>query len=78
LIIGAEMCAWEQAEERELPSLRKRLPVLNERIWNTEEVISYQSFISQLEQLDLKLSLLLADDRQDELLFDYNFEKEEE
>ena len=78
LIIGAEMCAWEQAEERELPSLRKRLPVLNERIWNTEEVISYQSFIGQLEQLDLKLSLLLADDRQDELLYDYNFEKEEE
>jgi len=78
LIIGAEMCAWEQAEERELPSLRKRLPVLNQRIWNTEEVISYESFISQLEQLDLKLSLLLADDRQDDLLFDYNFVKEEE
>jgi len=76
MVIGAEMCAWEQAEEKEVPSLRKRLPALNERIWNTDELISYDQFISQIEQLDNKLSLLMGDDRQDELLYNYNFVKE--
>ena len=32
-VIGAALCAWEQPESRELPSLRKRLPAMMERIW---------------------------------------------
>ena len=75
LIIGAQMCAWEQPEEVEFISLRKRLPALNERIWNTEERVPYAAFIQQLERVDKKLSLLVADERQDNLLYDYNFEK---
>ncbi len=75
LIIGAQMCAWEQAEEVEIPSLRKRLPALSERIWNKDEVISYQEFMSRLNKLDERLSVLINDDRQDDLLLDYNFVK---
>lgn len=33
-IIGAQMCAWEQPQEQELPSLRGRLPAMAERLWN--------------------------------------------
>ncbi|MDN5211824.1 family 20 glycosylhydrolase [Fulvivirgaceae bacterium BMA12] len=77
LVIGAQMCAWEQADEVEFPSLRKRLPALNERIWNTEQVAPYDEFINKLEQVDAKLSLITDDTEQDSLLFDYNFEKED-
>jgi hexosaminidase len=77
LVIGAEMCAWEQAEVTEIPSIRKRLPALNQRIWNTEEVLPCDEFIRQLEITDTKLSLLINDDRQDELLYNYNFVKKE-
>lgn len=75
LIIGAEMCAWEQAEESEIPSLRKRLPAMNERIWNTHEIISYEDFMIRLDKTDERLSSLIEDDRQDSLLTGYNFIK---
>ena len=75
LIIGAQMCAWEQAGEVEIPSLRKRLPALSERIWNKEEQISYDDFMIRMDQQDQKLSVLMDDFRQDSLLIDYNFVK---
>ncbi len=75
LIIGAQMCAWEQAGEVEIPSLRKRLPAMAERIWNKEEKIPYNEFMQRLEKADQKLSILIDDYRQDSLLIDYNFEK---
>lgn len=77
LVLGAQMCAWEQQEDVEIPSIRKRLPALNERIWNTENNPGYDSFIASLEQLDSKLSLIIKDDRQDKLLWGHNFEKED-
>ncbi len=78
LVIGAQMCAWEQAGESEIPSLRKRLPAFSERIWNSEKVISYDELMVRINKLDKKLSLLIEDDRQDKMLLDYNFEKEAE
>lgn len=33
-VIGASMAAWDQPAERELPSLRRRLPSMSERVWN--------------------------------------------
>ena len=36
LVIGAQMCAWEQADSVEMPSLRLRIPAMSERIWNPE------------------------------------------
>lgn len=77
LIIGAQMCAWEQAEETEIPSIRKRLPAMNERIWNTELTRSYEDFMKAMDETDRRLSLLINDSRQDSLLVNYNFVNEE-
>lgn len=33
-VFGAQMCAWEQGENQELPNERHRLPAMMERIWN--------------------------------------------
>ncbi len=78
LVIGAQMCAWEQPQEAEIPSLRKRLPAFVERIWNTEEKISYEELMNRMDLLDKRLSLIIGDNRQDSLLVDYNFAKESE
>lgn len=75
LVIGAQMCAWEQAGKTEIPSLRKRLPAFLERIWNTEKQITYEQFFNRLTKTDIRLSKLIDDDRQDDLLIDYNFVK---
>ncbi|MEM6345939.1 MAG: family 20 glycosylhydrolase [Bacteroidota bacterium] len=75
LVIGAQMCAWEQPATVEFPSLRKRLPAFVERIWNTQEKLSYERFMTQLESTDQKLSQLSGNHRQDSLLLDYNFAK---
>ncbi|NPD48149.1 hypothetical protein [Lentimicrobium sp. S6] len=48
LNIGAEMCAWEQAGTSEISSLRKQLPAMMGRIWNTDEKISHHQFMLQL------------------------------
>ncbi len=77
LVVGAQMCAWEQTQEVEIPSLRKRLPAFVERVWNTEEKIPYEALIERIHKLDQRLSLLIEDERQDDLLFDHNFKKED-
>ena len=66
LIIGAEMCAWEQPEEAEIPSLRRRVPAFVERIWNTEGNLSKEELLGLIEKNDQKLSKLIGDDRQEE------------
>lgn len=65
LIIGAEMCAWEQPEEAEIPSLRRRVPAFVERIWNTEGNLSKEELLGLIEKNDQKLSKLIDDDRQE-------------
>jgi hexosaminidase len=35
-VIGGHLCAWEQSDEQELPSLRRRLPALAEALWRLE------------------------------------------
>jgi len=72
LIIGAQMCTWEQLQEIEFKSLRRRLPVMNERIWNTRENLPYDTFMQHLERTDKKLSVLVNDSQQDSLLMGYN------
>ncbi len=73
LVIGAQMCTWDQPEILEIPSLRKRLPAFIERIWNTKERIAFGQFMIQLEQSDKLFSILINDNRQDSLLIGYNF-----
>lgn len=76
LIKGAQMCSWEQSEEVEIPSLRKRLPAFSERIWNTTEQISYDEMMHRMDCLDDKLSKLINDNRQDSLLIGHDFSAE--
>ncbi len=58
-VIGAEMCAWEQPEELELPNERKRLPAMMERIWNPAAGKSYADFERRWAAADRLLDLLV-------------------
>jgi len=76
-IIGAQMCTWEQPQEVEFKSLRKRLPAMNERIWNTKNSLPYDEFMKRLERTDDKLSVLTNDSEQDSLLIGHNHKEPE-
>ena len=58
-IVGAQMCTWEQPEVRELPSLRKRVPAMMERIWNPAAGRSFADFDRRLTSSDHLLDSLL-------------------
>lgn len=75
LIIGAQLCSWEQAEDIEFPSLRKRLPVMVERVWNTRKTTDYDSFMGHLDHTDEVLSILTQDSAQDPVLIGHNHEE---
>ena len=61
-IIGAMMCAWEQPQSAELPSLRLRLPAMSERIWNAtmQPARPYAAFAGALARTDAKLDRLVG------------------
>jgi hexosaminidase len=59
-VFGAQMCAWEQPEKTELPSLRQRLPAMSERIWNPSAGRDYQDFARRLEATDRLLERLVG------------------
>ncbi|GAB4329543.1 MAG: hypothetical protein Kow00127_21880 [Bacteroidales bacterium] len=71
-VIGAQMCAWEQSAGTEIPSLRKRLPALAERLWDTTAV-DFSGFSIRLNHTDSLVSQLINDSRQDTVADDYNF-----
>ena len=71
-IIGAQMCSWEQAGEAEIPTLRKRLPVFIERVWNNKQKISFEEFFPKVEKNDIKLSKIINDKRQDSVLVGFD------
>ena len=58
-VIGAQMCAWEQPESLELPSLRSRVPAMMERIWNPAAGRTYSDFERALAASDRLLDLLV-------------------
>jgi hexosaminidase len=58
-VLGAQMCAWEQVQELELPSLRHRLPAMSERIWNPAAGRTFADFSERLRAADTALSRLL-------------------
>lgn len=72
LVIGAQMCAWEQTDESEIPSLRRRIPPFIERIWNTDYKLPYEEFYTNLDQTDNRLSIIINNREQDSLLLGYN------
>jgi len=59
-VLGAQMCAWEQAAELELPSLRYRLPGVAEKTWNTSSPMDYENFDLRNMQNNAKLERLLG------------------
>ena len=59
LVLGAQMCAWEQPESAELPSVRERLASMSERTWNPAAGRAYADFAGRLRATDAKLSRLL-------------------
>ena len=73
-IIGGQMCSWEQSGSAEIPTLRKRLPIFIERVWNNEKRVSFKDFFSKVEANDFKLSKIINDSRQDTVLLRYDFE----
>ena len=72
LVIGAQMCAWEQTDEGEIPSLRRRVPPFVERIWNTDYKLPYEEFYTNLDKTDNRLSAIINNSEQDSLLVGYN------
>jgi len=59
LIIGAQMCAWEQRDWLEIPSLRSRLPAMAERIWNPDAARSFDDFHGRWQATDRLLDRLI-------------------
>lgn len=66
-VIGGQICAWEQTQEIEFPSLRKRLPAFAERVWSPTKGKSYTDFLQRMEKTDLTLSKLTNNYTQDTL-----------
>ncbi|HUS91586.1 MAG TPA: family 20 glycosylhydrolase [Phycisphaerae bacterium] len=58
-VIGAQMCAWEQPEWDEVPSLRGRVPAMGERIWNPQAGRSYEDFDARWRVADDVLERLI-------------------
>ncbi|OEK05404.1 family 20 glycosylhydrolase [Roseivirga misakiensis] len=72
-IVGAQMCAWEQPQASEFRSLRKRLPVMMERIWSHDQRQAFDVFMTKLEATDQVLSKLSGITEQDDKLHGYDY-----
>jgi hexosaminidase len=59
-VFGAQMCAWEQSADVEIPSIRWRLPAMSERIYNPKSGRAYAEFSQRFEHTDALLDILLC------------------
>lgn len=59
-VLGSIMCAWEQPQEREIPSLRLRLPAMAERVWNPRFRGSFADFGRRVKGTDRFLEAILG------------------
>jgi hexosaminidase len=57
-VIGAQICAWEQSADVELPSTRPRVPVISERTWNPKLGKTYADFAPRAVKTDALLDRL--------------------
>ena len=62
LLLGAQMCTWEQKQDVEIPSIRGRLPAMSERLWNPSAERTFADFSARLERCDKLLTKLLGDE----------------
>jgi N-acetyl-beta-hexosaminidase len=58
-VIGAQVCNWEQTENYVIPSTRKRVPAMIERIWNPDAEKSYAEFEHRWRSTNEKLAKLI-------------------
>jgi hexosaminidase len=59
-VLGAQVCSWEQGPATEIPTLRRRLATMSERVWNRSSGQSYANFTERLSATDSVLSALLT------------------
>jgi N-acetyl-beta-hexosaminidase/lysophospholipase L1-like esterase len=59
LVIGAQLCPWEQKQPGEVNNVRWSLPALSERIWNMDAGRSWENFKTRLVETDAKAEPLL-------------------
>ncbi len=59
-VMGAQMCAWEQGPQAELPSIRTRLPAMSERVWNPGSNKIFTDFSRRSSACDAVLDRLLS------------------
>ncbi|MHB9025391.1 MAG: family 20 glycosylhydrolase [Armatimonadota bacterium] len=64
LMLGSMLCTWGQADADELPSVRRRLPAMSERIWHPRSGRSFAEFSRCLDMQDARVDGLLMDVRQ--------------
>jgi hexosaminidase len=57
-VLGASMSAWEQNQYKELPTLRKRLAAMSERLWNPNQS-TYSSYESRAAVVNTRFSEVL-------------------
>jgi hypothetical protein len=55
------MCSWEQVEDDEILTLRRRLAVMSERLWNPDHVKGLGELTPRLDVTDSKLSEILGE-----------------
>lgn len=58
-IIGAQICAWEQGGEAQIPSLRSRLSAMSERVWTVDGLRTWDDFSSRYVKTDKLLDKLI-------------------
>jgi hexosaminidase len=56
------MCAWEQPENAEIPSLRGRVPAMSERLWNPSAKKDFADFSKRFGACDKMLTKLMGGD----------------
>jgi hexosaminidase len=59
-VLGAQMCAWEQSADVELPSTRERIHAMSERIWNPDAGKAYADFAARAVKTDALLDRILG------------------
>jgi hexosaminidase len=59
-VIGAQLCAWEEGGEIQVPALRSRVAPVSERIWNPEAGKTWADFQARFAATDAILTKLIA------------------
>ncbi|MCY2926856.1 MAG: family 20 glycosylhydrolase, partial [Planctomycetota bacterium] len=59
-VIGAQLCAWEEGGEIQVPALRSRVAPLSERVWNPEAGRTWDDFQARFKATDAMLTKLIV------------------